>query len=79
IARLQQQAYHNADIVVISDFIAPRCGLEIQQQLPQLAAAGNRLHAVALSAQGNPSLLARFDSVWQRSGGVYGRLLRRQR
>ncbi len=79
IARLQQQAYHNADIVVISDFIAPRCGLEIQQQLPQLAAAGNRLHAVALSAQGNPSLLALFDSVWQRSGGVYGRLLRRQR
>ncbi|MBA5760761.1 ATPase RavA stimulator ViaA [Vibrio sp. 404] len=69
--------YKNADMVVISDFIAPAPVGEIQQQVLDLKKCSNRFHAISLSKYGNPDLLGMFDHSWAYHPNLVGRLMRK--
>ncbi|GAA06388.1 ATPase RavA stimulator ViaA [Photobacterium leiognathi] len=56
--------YKNADLVVLSDFIAPSQPDEMLTRVEKLKAQKNRFHAVNLSKYGNPELLEMFDHCW---------------
>lgn len=56
--------YKNADLVVISDFIAPSQPYALLKKIASLKSAENRLHAVTLSQHANPSVMRIFDQVW---------------
>lgn len=56
--------YKNADLVVISDFIAPSQPYSLLKKIGSLKDAENRLHAVTLSPHANPSVMRIFDEVW---------------
>lgn len=45
--------YKNADMVVISDFIAPKQQDELLAKVDALKAKKNRFHAISLSKYGN--------------------------
>ncbi|WP_028022546.1 ATPase RavA stimulator ViaA [Enterovibrio calviensis] len=69
--------YRNADLVVISDFIAPEQPEAVQAQVDGLKRQHNRFHAVNLSKYGNPKLMSMFDHVWDYHPSLMGRLLKR--
>ncbi|MGL5757590.1 VWA domain-containing protein [Plesiomonas sp.] len=75
----KESAYHNADLIVLSDFITNRLSDPLIKQLADLHQAGNRLHAISLSAQGNPSVMQHFDYQWQIDASLSGRVLQRIR
>ena len=77
ISLMQGGKYKNADMVVISDFIAPAPVEEIQQQVLDLKASSNRFHAISLSKYGNPKLLGMFDHRWAYHPSLLGRLMRK--
>ena len=56
--------YKNADLVVLSDFIAPSQPEAMQTRVQKLKQQKNRFHAVNLSKYGNPELLELFDHCW---------------
>lgn len=56
--------YKNADLVVLSDFIAPSQPEAMQARVQKLKQQKNRFHAVNLSKYGNPQLLELFDHCW---------------
>ncbi|PSV37350.1 ATPase RavA stimulator ViaA [Photobacterium sp. GB-210] len=56
--------YKNADLVVLSDFIAPSQPEAMLSRVEKLKAQKNRFHAVNLSKYGNPELLEMFDHCW---------------
>ncbi|HGO5292207.1 ATPase RavA stimulator ViaA [Photobacterium damselae] len=58
------EKYKNADLVVLSDFIAPSQPEEMQKRVAKLKEQRNRFHAVSLSKYGNPELLEMFDFCW---------------
>ncbi|WP_260260596.1 ATPase RavA stimulator ViaA [Vibrio intestinalis] len=74
---MQGDQYRNADMVVISDFIAPCPVEEAQQQVAALKACSNRFHAISLSKYGNPDLLSMFDHSWSYHPNLVGRLMRK--
>lgn len=57
--------YTNADLIIISDFIAPAQSDTIKDKIEELKESKNRFHALNLSRYGNPELLATFDHYWQ--------------
>ncbi len=69
--------YKNADLVVISDFIAPKQNDPILQQVNALKLAKNRFHAITLSHYGNPELMNMFDSCWRYHPNIMGRLVKK--
>ncbi|KXF83268.1 ATPase RavA stimulator ViaA [Enterovibrio coralii] len=69
--------YRNADLVVISDFIAPEQEKDVQEKVEKLKAQHNRFHALNLSKYGNPALMQMFDHVWDYHPSLMGRLLKR--
>ncbi len=69
--------YRNADMVVISDFIAPAPMEELQQQVAALKQRHNRFHAISLSKYGNPDLIGMFDHFWAYHPNIVGRLMRK--
>ncbi|EGQ7756211.1 ATPase RavA stimulator ViaA [Vibrio vulnificus] len=69
--------YRNADLVVLSDFIAPRQSEEMQAKVEALKEQKNRFHAVSLSKYGNPALMSMFDHCWAYHPGLVGRLLKK--
>ncbi|GAK16994.1 LOW QUALITY PROTEIN: hypothetical protein JCM19053_3672 [Vibrio sp. JCM 19053] len=69
--------YKNADMVVISDFIAPKQQDELLAKVDALKAKKNRFHAISLSKYGNPALMSMFDHTWSYHPNVVGRLLKR--
>ncbi|ACS87734.1 ATPase RavA stimulator ViaA [Musicola paradisiaca] len=75
---LDTQTWHDADAVVISDFIAQRLPepligeMKRRQQQSQ-----HRFHAVAMSDHGKPGILRIFDHIWRFDTGLKSRLLRR--
>ncbi|EJU9785939.1 TPA: ATPase RavA stimulator ViaA [Vibrio vulnificus] len=69
--------YRNADLVVLSDFIAPRQSEEILAKVEALKEQKNRFHAVSLSKYGNPALMSMFDHCWAYHPGLVGRLLKK--
>lgn len=66
--------YRNADMVVISDFIAPKQPEVILEMVSSLQSKKNRFHAISLSKYGNPQLMAMFDHCWSYHPNIVGRL-----
>ncbi|CAH0536525.1 ATPase RavA stimulator ViaA [Vibrio marisflavi] len=69
--------YRNADLVVVSDFIAPKQPDEILQQVHQLKLKSNRFHAISLSKYGNPELISMFDHCWSYHPTLMGRITKK--
>ncbi|KGY14047.1 protein viaA [Vibrio tubiashii] len=69
--------YRNADLVVISDFIAPKQSEEVIAKVEKLRAKKNRFHAISLSKYGNPELMAMFDHSWAYHPNLVGRLMKK--
>jgi uncharacterized protein with von Willebrand factor type A (vWA) domain len=69
--------YRNADMVVISDFIAPKQSEEMAQRVEQLKKRNNRFHAISLSKYGNPQLMSMFDHTWAYHPNLVGRLMKK--
>lgn len=71
------EKYRNADLVVLSDFIAPRQSEEMLAKVEQLKLQQNRFHAVSLSKYGNPELMSMFDHCWTYHPSLVGRLMKK--
>ena len=69
--------YKNADMVVISDFIAPKQDDAILAQVAALKQKKNRFHAISLSKYGNPELMSLFDHCWHYHLNLVGRLMKK--
>lgn len=78
--RMQQPEWHDADAVVISDFIAQRLPDALVAKIKELQHRHqHRFHAVAMSAYGKPGIMRIFDHIWRFDTGLRGRLARRWR
>ncbi|MFV0575388.1 MAG: ATPase RavA stimulator ViaA [Vibrio sp.] len=62
---MQQAKYQQADLIIVSDFIAPKHSKEITRQVEELKLRKNRFHAITLSKYGNPQAMRIFDHVWE--------------
>ncbi|MGF1756275.1 VWA domain-containing protein, partial [Vibrio makurazakiensis] len=69
--------YRNADLVVLSDFIAPKQSDELLAQVEKLKENKNRFHAVSVSKYGNPQLMSMFDHCWAYHPSLVGRLMKK--
>ncbi|MGF1776839.1 ATPase RavA stimulator ViaA [Vibrio nomapromontoriensis] len=69
--------YKNADLVVISDFIAPEQSQELVGKINELKNNKNRFHAINLSKYGNPSLMNMFDHCWSYHPNLVGRIMKK--
>ncbi|WP_070966176.1 ATPase RavA stimulator ViaA [Vibrio sonorensis] len=72
---MQGERYKNADLVVVSDFIAPKQSEELEQKVSELKKSHNRFHAINLSKYGNPQLMSMFNQVWSYHPNLVGRLV----
>ncbi|MDV5167561.1 ATPase RavA stimulator ViaA [Photobacterium rosenbergii] len=68
------EKYQNADLIVLSDFIAPSQPDEMMKRIAKLKENRNRFHAVNLSKYGNPELMTVFDHCWSYHPSKLGRL-----
>jgi len=78
VSLMNSDRYANADLVVISDFIAPKQSPEIISEVSQLKKRKNRFHAVSLSKYGNPQLMEMFDHCWSYNPSVMERLVQKR-
>ncbi|MDN3628470.1 ATPase RavA stimulator ViaA [Vibrio lentus] len=69
--------YKNADLIVLSDFIAPKQSDEMIAQVEKLKTHKNRFHAVSLSKYGNPQLMTMFDHCWSYHPSLVGRFMKK--
>lgn len=69
--------YSNADLVVLSDFMAPKQPEAILEQVRALREKKNRFHAISLSRYGNPQLMEMFDHCWDYHPNVINRMVKR--
>ncbi|CAK4073887.1 ATPase RavA stimulator ViaA [Vibrio sp. MarTm2] len=69
--------YRNADMVVISDFIAPKQSEEMIAKVDELKEHKNRFHAISLSKYGNPELMTMFDHCWSYHPNLMGRIMKK--
>lgn len=67
--------YTNADLVVISDFIAPKQTAAMLADVERVKQNNNRFHAVTLSKYGNPQLMEMFDHCWSYNPSIVERLV----
>ncbi|EJF31143.1 MULTISPECIES: ATPase RavA stimulator ViaA [Enterobacteriaceae] len=78
--KMQTGDWHDADAVVISDFIAQRLPDDVVSSVKALQRQyQNRFHAVAMSGHGKPGIMRIFDHIWRFDTGMRSRLLRRWR
>ncbi|WP_413535273.1 ATPase RavA stimulator ViaA [Rahnella inusitata] len=76
--KLASPEWHDADAVVISDFIAQRLPDEVQKKVKMLQREKqHRFHALAMSHYGKPGILRIFDHIWRFDTGVKSRVQRR--
>lgn len=64
---MKQGEFKNADLLVISDFIAQKLPSVLALEVQKLKNKKNRFHAITLSSQGNPQLMGVFDHIWKYS------------
>lgn len=76
IALMSGEKYKNADLIVLSDFIAPSQPDEMMNRINKLKENKNRFHAVNLSKYGNPELMTIFDHCWSYHPSQLGRLFK---
>lgn len=74
---MHSSKYRNADLVVVSDFIAPKQPEEILEQIEGLKRKSNRFHAICLSKYGNPELISMFDHCWSYHPNLVGRIVKK--
>jgi uncharacterized protein with von Willebrand factor type A (vWA) domain len=77
IKQMHKDQYKNADLLVLSDFIAPAPPESLLAQIEQLKQQKNRFHAVNLSSYGNPQLMSIFDYLWDYTRSPIQRLFKR--
>lgn len=78
IERMQGGEWHDADAVVISDFIAQRLPDDVVNNVKNLQRVHqHRFHAVAMSTHGKPGIMRIFDHIWRFDTGLRSRLIRR--
>ncbi|KLV07874.1 MULTISPECIES: ATPase RavA stimulator ViaA [Photobacterium] len=70
------EKYQNADLIVLSDFIAPSQPEAMMKRIQKLKDNRNRFHAVNFSKYGNPELMTIFDHCWSYHPSKLGRLLK---
>lgn len=75
---MNSERYKNADLIVLSDFMAPKQSKSILEQVDALKQKNNRFHAVNLSKYGNPQLMAMFDHCWSYHPSLMGRLFKKE-
>ncbi|ELR65700.1 hypothetical protein C942_00785 [Photobacterium marinum] len=73
---MSNEKYKNADLIVLSDFIAPSQPDEMMKRIQKLKQQRNRFHAVNLSKYGNPELMTIFDHCWSYHPSKLGRLFK---
>jgi len=61
---MYENRFQNADMVVISDFIAPSQPVTLFNKVKALKNQENRIHAITLSPHANPSVMRIFDKIW---------------
>jgi uncharacterized protein with von Willebrand factor type A (vWA) domain len=64
ISEMEKSQYRNADMLMISDFIAPGLSSDLQLKMKQLSSDHNRFHALTLSKYSNAELLAMYNKTW---------------
>ncbi|MBD1576641.1 ATPase RavA stimulator ViaA [Vibrio sp. S11_S32] len=64
LTQMEGARYNNADLVILSDFIAPKQSKEIIAHVDALKRNKNRFHAISLSKYANPELMNIFDHHW---------------
>ncbi|WP_179038392.1 ATPase RavA stimulator ViaA [Limnobaculum xujianqingii] len=80
VEKLNQQDWIDADVVIVSDFIAQRLPESLISQIKNKQKKHNhRFHAVAMSKHGKPNIMKIFDHVWRFDTGLGQRLRRRWR
>ena len=77
ILELMGNKYKNADVIMISDFIAQRLKSETIVKIQNVKENGNRFNAIKLSKYGKTGLINIFDKVWTFDSGFGSRLLRK--
>lgn len=61
---MEKEKFALADLVVVSDFIAPKHSKPLREQVAKMKRQKNVFHAVNLSHYGDPQVLDIFDKVW---------------
>ncbi|PWC20053.1 ATPase RavA stimulator ViaA [Brenneria roseae subsp. roseae] len=76
--KMDDTLWHDADAVVISDFIAQRLPDEVVNKVRHRQRQfQHRFHAVAMSDHGKPGIMHIFDHIWRFDTGLKSRLMRR--
>ncbi|MEI7238974.1 MULTISPECIES: ATPase RavA stimulator ViaA [Pectobacterium] len=76
--KMDEALWHDADAVVISDFIAQRLPDEVVNKVKsRQKQLQHRFHAVAMSDHGKPGIMRIFDHIWRFDTGLKSRLMRR--
>ncbi|MGV3344641.1 ATPase RavA stimulator ViaA [Enterobacteriaceae bacterium LUAb1] len=76
--KMTSPAWHEADAVIISDFIAQRLPEPLIRHIHyQQHEYKQRFHAVAMSDHGKPAIMRIFDHIWHFDMSIKNRLLRR--
>lgn len=76
--QMQGERYQHADLVILSDFIAPKQSKEMIKQVDALKQKNNRFHAISLSKYGNPELMHIFDHVWSYTPNLGQRFVKKK-
>ncbi|WP_105902050.1 ATPase RavA stimulator ViaA [Vibrio gangliei] len=78
IKQMQTDRYQHADLVILSDFIAPKQSKDMIRQVEELKERKNRFHAISLSKYGNPELMNIFDHVWSYTPNIGQRFMKQK-
>lgn len=78
IDKMQTDQYRQADLIVLSDFIAPKQSKELIEKVDKLKAMNNRFHAISLSKYANPELMNIFDHYWSYMPGISQRFIKQK-
>ncbi|RQW64792.1 ATPase RavA stimulator ViaA [Vibrio viridaestus] len=73
---MEGEKYQYADLIVLSDFVAPKQNDKLISRVEELKEKGNRFHAVSFSKYGNPQLLSLFDHFWSYHPTLFGRVIK---
>lgn len=74
---MKGEQYKNADLLVISDFIAPKQEENVIEKVMSLKGSYNRFHSLCLSKYGNPEVLSLFDTRWRYHPSLVGKIVKK--
>lgn len=78
IQQMEGEKYQHADLVILSDFIAPKQSKTMAEKIEALRQKNNRFHAISLSKYGNPELMQIFDHVWSYTPNLGQRFVKKK-